>query len=367
MRAPFQQVATKIQEPACGNQNTMKDLLTELELWQSQGEEVALATVVQVSRSAPRPPGARLGVTRSGRLTGSVSGGCVEADVFERAMQVLDSGQAFLASYGISDELGFQVGLSCGGSIDVLIEPFALGEELAALGQAQEQQQAAVYATALAPPSILGRKLTLVTGQEPVGSISPGLDSYIVQEAELLMQAGGTRVVAIPGDQGEARVFLEAFLPPPGLVIIGATHTAISMARIASEVGFQVTVIDARSVLATEDRFPNVHRLIRAWPDEAMAGLPLGSQSSVVVLTHDPKFDIPALACALRASAGYIGALGSRVTHQQRKAQLLEQGFSEADLERIRAPIGLDIGARTPAELAVAILAEVLAVRYGRA
>ncbi|HZA25164.1 MAG TPA: XdhC family protein, partial [Dehalococcoidia bacterium] len=155
-------------------------------------------------------------------------------------------------------------------------------------------------------------------------------------------------------------------LPPPDLIIIGATHIAISLARIAREVGFRVTVIDARSVLATEDRFPDVYRLIRGWPDETMPGLFLGSQSSVVVLTHDPKFDIPALACALRSPAGYIGALGSRVTHQQRKARLLEQGFSEADLGRIRSPIGLDIGARTPGELAVSVLAEVVAVRYGR-
>jgi xanthine dehydrogenase accessory factor len=340
--------------------------LTEIELWQSEGEEVALATVVRVRRSAPRPPGARLAVTRSGKMTGSVSGGCVEADVFERAMQVLDSGQAILVSYGISDELGFQVGLSCGGSIDVLIEPFALGEELMALCQVQERQQPSVFATGLTPLSILGRRLAIVDGREPVGSISPDLDSYIVKESSRLMEVGGTRVVALPCDQGEAQVFLEAFLPPPDLIIIGATHIAISLARIAREVGFRVTVIDARSVLATEDRFPDVYRLIRGWPDETMPGLFLGSQSSVVVLTHDPKFDIPALACALRSPAGYIGALGSRVTHQQRKARLLEQGFSEADLGRIRSPIGLDIGARTPGELAVSVLAEVLAVRYGR-
>jgi xanthine dehydrogenase accessory factor len=345
----------------------VKNILSELELWQGRGEEVALATVVRVHRSAPRPPGARLGMTRSGRMTGSVSGGCVEADVFQRAMQVLDSGQPSLVTYGISDELGFQVGLSCGGSIDVLIEPFVLREELTALGQAEERQQPSIYATALAPASIIGRGLTLVAGRESVGSISPDLDSYIIKESSRLMQLGGTKVVVLPWNQGEAQVFLEAFLPPPDLIIIGATHTAISLARIADEVGFQVTVIDARSILATEDRFPNVHRLVRAWPEEAMAGLPLGSQSSVVILTHDPKFDIPALACALRSPAGYIGALGSRVTHQQRKAQLLELGFSEADLGRIRAPIGLDIGSHTPGELAVAILAEILSVRYGRA
>jgi xanthine dehydrogenase accessory factor len=235
------------------------------------------------------------------------------------------------------------------------------------LCQAEEHQQPAVYAIGLTPPSMLGRRLTMVADREPVGSISPDLDRSILGEASHLMKAGGTKVVAVPWDKCEAQIFLEAFLPPPDLIIIGATHTAISLARMANEVGFQVTVIDARSVLATEERFPDVHRLVRAWPEEAMAGLPLGSQSSVVILTHDPKFDIPALVCALRSPARYIGALGGRVTHQQRREQLQEQGFSEADLGRIRAPIGLDIGSRTPAELAVAILAEILAVRYGRA
>jgi xanthine dehydrogenase accessory factor len=300
-------------------------------------------------------------------MTGSVSGGCVEADVFERAMQVLDSGKASLVSYGISDELGFQVGLSCGGSIDILIEPFVPQEELTALRQSVEQQQPVVYAIGLTPPSILGRKLTVVAGREPVGSVAPSIDNYIVKESSLLLQRGGTKVAALPWDQGEAQVFLEAFLPVCNLVIVGATHTAISLSRMAREVGYQVIVIDARSALATPERFPEVHRLIRAWPEEALPQISLNNQSSVVVLTHDPKFDVPALAGALRSPAGYIGALGSRVTHEKRKAQLRKQGFSETDLDRIRSPIGLDIGSRTPGELAVAILAEVLAVRYGRA
>ena len=159
----------------------------------------------------------------------------------------------------------------------------------------------------------------------------------------------------------------EAFPPAPSLLIIGATHTAISLCRMASEVGYQVTVIDARSVLATPERFPDAHQLICAWPDEVLNQQSLGDHSFMVVLTHDPKFDIPALACALLSPTRYIGAVGSRVTHEKRKAQLAGQGFTAADLDRIRSPIGLDIGSRTPEELAVAILAEILAVRYGRA
>ena len=345
----------------------MKEILPELDLWQSQGEEIALATVVQVRRSAPRPPGARLCVTRSGRMSGSVSGGCVESDVFERAMLVLDSRKPEVVNYGIADELGFEVGLSCGGSIDVLIEPLVFDDEWDALRRCVERQQPVAYAVGLAPAPLIGRKLTRPIEGQPVGSISPSLDSQIAEEGDQLLQTGGTKVVTLPWQGEEAQVFVEVFRPSPSLLIVGATHTAISLCRLATEVGLQVTVIDARSALATPERFPDAKRIIHAWPEEALAQVPLDSYSSLVVLTHDPKFDVPALACALGSQARYIGAQGSRVTHEGRKQQLREQGFRDADMARIRSPIGLDIGSRTPAELAVSILAEVLAVQYNRA
>ena len=345
----------------------MEDILPSLREWQAAGEEIALATVVQVQRSAPRPPGARLVVTRSGRMAGSVSGGCVEADVVERAMRALDSGRPELANYGIADELGFQVGLSCGGSIDVLVEPYAPVLEWDTLCQALAEERPAAYAIGLAPDSLLGRKLALLPPDESVGSIAPELDELLAMAAGEMLPTGGTRLLTLPWQGDEARVFLEVFAPSPRLAIVGATHTAISLSRLGSEVGFQVTVVDARSALATEERFPHVHRLIRAWPEEAFAETGLTGNSYVVVLTHDPKFDIPALACALRSDARYIGAQGSRVTQAARRKELLLQGFSEADLARIRAPIGLDLGSRTPAELAVSILAELVAVRYGKA
>ena len=345
----------------------MKDILSDLDLWQSQGEEIALATLVQVRRSAPRPPGARLCVTRSGRMSGSVSGGCVEADVFERALQVLDSRSPELVNYGIADEMGFEVGLSCGGSIDVFIEPFAPDDEWDALRRAVELQQEVVYAIGLAPAPLIGRKLTRVSDGRAVGSIDPSLDTDIAAEGDRLLRTGGTNVVTLPWQGEQAQVFVEAIRPSPTLMIVGATHAAISLCRLATEVGYQVTVIDARSALAAPERFPDAERLIQAWPDEALAQSPLDRYSSLVVLTHDPKFDVPTLASALRSQAPYIGAQGSRVTHERRKQDLRRQGFSDADLARIRAPIGLDIGSRTPAELALAILAEVLAVQYDRA
>ena len=345
----------------------MKDILPDLDLWQSQGEEIALATVVQVRRSAPRPPGARLCVTRGGLMSGSVSGGCVEADVFERAMQVLDSRNPEVASYGIADELGFEVGLSCGGSIDVLIEPFVLDDEWDALRRCVERQQPVVYAVGLAPAPLLGRKLTRPMEGQLVGSISPSLDSHLVEEGDRLLQTGGTNVVNLPWQGEQAQVFVEVFRPSPSLLIVGATHTAISLCRLAAEVGFEVTVIDVRSALATPERFSEAKRIIHAWPEEALTQVSLDSYSSLVVLTHDPKFDVPALACALGSQVRYIGAQGSRVTHEGRKRELRQRGFSDADLARIRSPIGLDLGSRTPAELAVSILAEVLAVQYDKA
>lgn len=345
----------------------MKDILPHLDLWRSQGEQIALATVLQVHRSAPRPPGARLCLTRDGRMAGSVSSGCVEADVFERAAQVLDSGKPAVVKYGIADEWGFQVGLSCGGSIEVLIEPFVVDNAWQALRQAIEHQQPAALAIGLAPALLLGRRLAVLDGGECVGSVDPALDGHLAVEGSHLLPAGGTKVVNLQWRQGEATVFIEAFSPPPSLFIVGATHTAISLCRMAKEVGFQITVIDARSMLAKRERFPDADQLIRAWPDEALNQLPLGLHSFLVILTHDSKFDIPTLACALRSQARYIGVLGSRATHEQRKTQLRQQGFSDTDLARIRSPIGLDIGSRTPEELAVAILAEMLAVRYGKA
>ena len=185
----------------------MKDILSDLDLWQSQGEEIALATVVRVQRSAPRPPGARLCATRSGRMSGSVSGGCVEADVLVRAMQVLDTRSPEVANYGIADELGFQVGLSCGGSIDVLIEPYAAGEEWDALRRSVERRHPSVYAVGLSPASLLGSKMTRVTDGPPVGSIDPSLDGRIVEQSDQLLRMGGTRVLTLPWQGEQAQSF----------------------------------------------------------------------------------------------------------------------------------------------------------------
>jgi xanthine dehydrogenase accessory factor len=324
----------------------MRETFADLDRWQREGEEIALATLVRVHGSAPRPAGARLFVTRSGRMTGSISGGCVDNDVFEQALRVLEAGRPALASYGIADELDLGVGLSCGGSIDVLIEPFDPDPAWQALRHAVERGRPAALAVGLGPASLLGRRLVLAGDDARVGGVDPVLDPTLVAEAGALLGTGATRVASLPWQEGEATVFLEAFPLAQRLFIVGATHTAIP--------------------LCSEERFPDADEVLRAWPDEVLASARLDAYAYVVTLTHDPKFDLPTLAHALRSEARYVGALGSRSTHERRKQRLREQGFDEVDLERIRAPVGLDIGGRSPEEIALAILAEMVAVRYGR-
>ncbi len=344
----------------------MREVLSDLEKWQQAHEQIALATLVRVRGSAPRLPGARMCVTRSGRMAGSVSGGCVENDVFEHAMQVLDSGQPRLTTYGITDEIGLQVGLSCGGSIDVLIEPFIAAEAWEATRQAVADQRPAALCIGLAPVTLLGRKLAVRPDGTTAGSIDRAVDGEVGAAARELLATGGTRILAVPWQGQEARIYIEAFPPPPRLFIVGATHIAAVLCRMAKGLGFRVIVIDPRGLYATRERFPDADELLTEWPHAVLDGANLDAFSYVVVLTHDPKFDVPTLATALRSQARYIGVMGNRRTFAHRKARLIEQGFGEAEVSRIRAPIGLDLGGRTPDEMALAILAEMTAVRYGK-
>ena len=341
----------------------MRELLADLDRWRRDGEDVALATLVAVHGSAPRLAGARMAVTRSGRMAGSVSGGCVENDVFTRALTVLDAGRPVVASYGIDDESAFAVGLSCGGAIDVLIEPFPATREWERLRQSVEASEAVAWAVGLAPEPLLGRHLVVLADGGSAGSIDPAIDARVAEEARRLMIDGGACVVELGGGR---RVFVEAFPRPLRLFIVGATHAAAALARVARQLGFHVTVVDARGVYATPERLPDAHEIVCARPEEVLAAAKLDARSYVVTLTHDPKFDIPVLAHALRSEARYVGAMGSRRTRERRKVELRELGLSEAELRRLHSPIGLDLGASTPEEVAVAIAAEMLAVRAGR-
>jgi len=308
----------------------MREVLNELNEWSRDGEEIAVATVVETWGSSPRPLGSKMLVTRSGKMAGSVSNGCIEGAVFEEAQKVLKSGQPKIAAFGVADDVAFEVGLACGGHIEVFIQPF---------GRVQQQVLAMLNRD---EPSTL--RTNLVTGVAEVIEGTPP----------------GTELAKRDGD-----VFVEPFRRPAHLVIIGAIHIAIPLHRLAKLMGYRVTVVDARAKFATKERFPEADELIVAWPDEAMAKIAVDNSTYVVVLTHDPKFDLPALRSVLKKDAGYVGAIGSRKTNQNRFDALRKEGFTEEQLSRVHGPIGLDLGSRGAEETALGILAEITAIRFG--
>ncbi len=308
----------------------MREVLTELKEWTAGGEQVALATVVETWGSSPRPLGSKMVVTRSGKMAGSVSNGCIEGAVFEESQKVLKSGEPNLAAFGVADDLAFSVGLACGGHIEVFIQPLAkVHEQLIGL---IDQNRAATLRT------------NLVTG---VAELTEGVP-------------GGSELARRDGDW-----FIEPFPRPAHLIIVGAIHIAIPLHRLAKLMGYRVTVIDARAKFATRERFPEADELIVAWPDEAMQKLTLDGSAYVVILTHDPKFDLPALRSVLDKEVGYVGAIGSRKTNENRFAELRKEGFTEEQISRVHGPVGLDLGGRGAEETALGILAEITAVRFG--
>ncbi len=318
----------------------MKDIAADLRRWHERGERVALATVVSARRSAPRPLGSTLAVSESGELAGSVSGGCVEGDVYGEACEVLAGLEPRLLAYGIADELAFSVGLPCGGDIEVFVgrEDPAISARLL---EAVERSERATHAIAIRGARI-GEQALLVEGGETIGD--PSL-----------------------ADLPEDELFVQRYGPPPRLVVVGAVDTAEALCATAKLIGWRTAVVDARGKFATTERLPSADEIVLEWPEEAFAQLRLDQDDAVVVLTHDEKFDVPALGAALVSEAFYVGALGSRRTQAKRLEKLRERGIDGAALERISGPCGLDIGADTPAETALSIMAEIMAVRGGRA
>ena len=321
----------------------MKEIVADLERWRAAGERVALATVVATRRSAPRPIGSKLGVSSGGELAGSVSGGCVENEVVDAAREVLRGGAPRLLTFGISDDMALSVGLPCGGEIDVWVS--APDPEL--LQQLAEVARDERRAVAL---------VDLETGAERL--VYDGEDD----RADELIRGGHSKVVELEG----TRAFADVFGPPPRLLVYGAVDTADALCAAANGLGWRTIVADARGRFATRDRLPNADEILVAWPDETIAQVRPDHATAIVVLTHDDKFDVPMLVGALESDAFYIGALGSRRNQARRRERLLEAGIDEGSLERISGPAGLDIGAHSPAETAVSMLAEIMAVRAGR-
>jgi xanthine dehydrogenase accessory factor len=332
------------------------DIAPDLRRWLARGERIALATVVATRRSAPRPVGAKLGVSEGGELAGSVSGGCVENEVYGLAREALAGGPPALATYGISDELGLSVGLPCGGEIDVFVDAYEpeLIERL--LGAAEREEPAVLYEVVSGEP--LGAKMLAFESGEVAGD---GLGEPPASVDDLLRRG---RSVLVEED-GRA-VFCDVFGRRPRLVVFGAVDTAEHLCRAAGALGWRTIVVDARAKLATRERIPSADELLVSWPEEALAKLRPDHATAIVVLTHEDRFDVPALKGAIASEAYYVGALGSRRNQDRRRERLLADGLDEEALERISGPSGLDVGASMPAETAVSILAEILAVRAGR-
>ena len=357
----------------------MRDILDPLSKWWDAGEDFSLATVVRTFSSAPREPGAAMAVSAAGEAVGSVSGGCVEGAVYELAGEVRETGEPVLQRYGVSDDDAFAVGLTCGGIIDIFVQPVSresfaeLGEVAAAVGAGEP----VALATIIAGPGKVGARRLIWpesdqrATRESSGTLGSGerLDQAVDDDARGMLAQGVTGVRRY-GPDGERRrdelsVFVQSFAPPPRMLVFGAIDFAAAVARAGKFLGYRVTVCDARPIFATRARFPDADEVVTDWPHRYLAGQDVDQRTVICVLTHDPKFDVPLLEVALRTPAGYIGAMGSRRTHDDRLARLREIGLAEDELARLRSPIGLDLGARTPEETAVAIAAELIQLRWG--
>nr|MDQ4029992.1 XdhC family protein [Actinomycetota bacterium] len=328
----------------------MREITADLERWHAANERVALATVVATRRSAPRPVGSKLGVSSGGELAGSVSGGCVENEVYGAAQEVLAGAPPRLLTYGISDDLALEVGLPCGGEIDVWVEQPAR-ETLDRLARAERAGRFVVLDDG-------GADLVVTEAGDASGTAPAELAAL----APDLIRGGRSRLVELEGKT----VFADVVAPPPRLLVFGAVDTAEALCRAAHGLGWTTVVADARAKFATLERIPSADELIVAWPEEALARVAPDHATAVVVLTHDDRFDVPALAGALATEAFYVGALGSRRNQERRRERLLEAGVPEDQIDRIAGPAGLDIGASTPSETALSILAEIVARRAGR-
>ncbi len=353
----------------------MKELLDTLDAWRAEGIDVGRAVVVRTFGSAPRPEGAVLLLAADGRIAGSVSGGCVEGAAAEEIEKARTTGRARVIRYGISDEEAWDVGLACGGTIDVLVEP-AVADAAVIAARASSRDAGAAVVTPLpadSPPAEFGahepgagsppeRPLVVHEDGRLEGTLGSGaLDAALIGQARDALTRGTSRTVELGGRS----LFIEAFPVRPRLVVVGAVQAAMSLVAFARELGWTTVVIDGRASFATPERFPDVDRLVVGWPDEVADEIGLGPNDAVAVLTHDVKFDEPAIIESLRRGCRYVGAVGSRKTQADRRARLLAAGVGEEELARLRGPIGLDLAGRAPAETALAIMSEIVAARYG--
>jgi len=350
----------------------LRDILPDLAKWLAEGERVALATVIETWGSSPRRVGAKMAMTPSGKIAGSVSGGCVEGAVFQSGMEVLETGRPQLLHFGVADETAWQVGLACGGTIQVFVQPLERETFSALQGVLELGVPYAAATVVRGPAESLGNELLFLKAAEglrPMPLVGH-LDARLGPQMEALTRraleerSSQRSELVIEGRDEPLEVFIEVILPPPTLVIVGGVHIAIALTGIARILGYRTVIVDPRRAFGSPERFSHGDRLIQAWPEEALQQIEIHADTAIAMLTHDPKIDDPALKIALNSPAFYIGALGSRNTHAKRRKRLLAAGVSEDQLARLAAPIGLDIGAESPEEIALAIMAEIVAARH---
>jgi xanthine dehydrogenase accessory factor len=339
----------------------MRDIADGLAAWRAAGVRFAVATVVRTFSSAPRGPGAAMAVAETGEVLGSVSGGCVEGAVYDLALSVLDSGEPVIQRYGVSDDDAFAVGLTCGGIIDIMVQPADFPGFAEVLGGILANSPVGLVSAA-------GRHL-VVRPDRVAGDLGdPGLTAAAAQQATGMLAHGRTAMIELGGHgeqrMNEVEVFVQSFAPPPRMLVFGAIDFASAVARIGKFLGYYVVVCDARPIFATRSRFPDADELVVRWPHKYLSSITVDERTVICVLTHDPKFDVPLLSAALGTPAGYIGVMGSRRTNDDRMERLRELGVPAESLSRLSAPIGLDLGARTPEETAVAIAAEIIALSW---
>lgn len=353
----------------------MHEIINEINQWSEQGEPVAVATVIETWGSAPRAVGAKMALTPNHHIAGSVSGGCVEGAVFEAGVETLESGQAQLLHFGVADETAFEsVGLACGGTIQVFVEPLTPALRDFWRNAFAQDIPIATATIVRGPQAWVGYKLMLDSeGRVQTSGVfkTPEVYAALFDAAQSALREGASRRISLPSPlpplpKGEgSEAFVEVILPKPTLIVVGAVHIAIALTTMAKALGYRVVIVDPRSAFGNEARFPHADQLVKLYPDKAFEALPITRSTAIVTLTHDAKFDDPALKRALRSPAFYVGALGGRKTREARRERLLAAGITPEQLDRLHAPIGIDIGTRTPEEIALATMAQIVATRNG--
>lgn len=351
----------------------MREIFEQLEQLRRTEGKVAMATLVDTRGTTPRKEGAKMWVGQGGRILGSVTiGGCVDAQVMAEAEEVLGSDAAHLLEMTLGDEDAWEIGLTCGGTIEVFVEPVSLsGPEAGAVALYEglhahlERGGRGALVTRLDPPGAGAKLLLLDDGRTQGGLDDPALDEIAAAEARQLLDRGVSRTIAVVHGERTLRLFVEVYAPPPTLLIVGAGHVAMPLAELARTCGYRTVVVDGRPRLATRERFPHADEILVGIPSELIQGVPLTPTTAVVLVAHDYKYDLPVLRHVLAAPVAYVGMLGSRRRGEAILKLLREEGVPEEVLRRVRVPIGLDLGSQTAPEIALAILAEVLAARHG--